>query len=79
MGSTEFADAVYSSIPASLIGRRQNIEVGQMSGKANVKAKLRQMGLPCGDLALERVLNAAKISAQFLTDEEIKQLASEVA
>jgi isopropylmalate/homocitrate/citramalate synthase len=30
------ADAVYSGVPASLVGREQGIEVGPMSGKSNV-------------------------------------------
>ena len=30
------ADAVYSGVPASLVGREQIIEVGPMSGRSNV-------------------------------------------
>ncbi len=30
------ADAVYSGVPASLVGREQGIEIGPMSGKSNV-------------------------------------------
>ncbi len=29
-------DAVYSGVPASMVGREQEIEVGPMSGKSNV-------------------------------------------
>ncbi|MDR1205474.1 MAG: LeuA family protein [Peptococcaceae bacterium] len=69
------ADAVYSSIPARLLGRAQNIEIGQMSGRANVEAKLRQMGLPYTDEMAETILAAAKSSSRFLTDAEITRLA----
>ena len=32
----ELVDAVYSGVPASLVGREQEIEVGPMSGRSNV-------------------------------------------
>ena len=35
-GEDWLADRVYSGVPASLIGRRQEIEVGPMSGESNV-------------------------------------------
>ena len=38
-------DAVYSGVPASLVGREQEIEVGPMSGKSNVVFWLEQRGL----------------------------------
>ena len=73
-GDTVLADSVYSSVPARLLGREQNIEIGQMSGHANVEAKLRQMGLPYSDTIADAVLRAAKSSSHFLTDVEIIRL-----
>ena len=42
-------DAVYSGVPASLVGREQEIEVGPMSGKSNVVFWLEKRGLPVTD------------------------------
>jgi len=36
MGDRALMDAVYSAVPASLVGRQQEIEVGPMSGESNV-------------------------------------------
>ena len=37
----ELIDAVYSGVPASLVGREQQIDVGPMSGKSNVRVLAR--------------------------------------
>ena len=37
-GEDWLADRVYSGVPASLVGRRQEIEVGPMSGESNVSS-----------------------------------------
>ena len=66
------ADAVYSSIPASLVGRVQEIEVGPMSGKSNVVYWLQSRGLPVTDAVVERIFAKAKQSACVLTEEEIR-------
>jgi 2-isopropylmalate synthase len=67
-------DAVYSSIPASLVGRQQVIEVGPMSGKSNIVYWLEQRGLPVTDDVIERIFTKAKSSATVLTEEEIQDL-----
>ena len=46
--TTALVDAVYSGVPASLVGREQEIEVGPMSGKSNVVFWLEKRG-PAGD------------------------------
>jgi 2-isopropylmalate synthase len=68
------ADAVYSSIPASLVGRVQEIEVGPMSGKSNVVYWLQSRGLTVTDDVVERIFAKAKASATVLSDEEIRAL-----
>jgi len=73
-GNIVLADSVYSSVPASLLGRKQSIEVGQMSGHANVEAKLRQLQLPCTGATVDKILAVAKTSRHFLTDIEITRL-----
>jgi 2-isopropylmalate synthase len=58
-------------VPASWIGRAQEIEIGPMSGKSNVVHYLRTRGLPEGEDVLEAVLGAAKRSQKVLTEDEV--------
>ncbi|HUQ89018.1 MAG TPA: LeuA family protein [Vicinamibacterales bacterium] len=70
-GDRDLMDAVYSAIPASIVGRRQEIEVGPMSGKSNVVFWLEQHGIPCSDPVIDRVFAKAKSSTTVLTEAEI--------
>ena len=70
-GDRDLMDAVYSAIPASLIGREQQIDVGPMSGKSNVIFWLEQHGIPCSDPIVDRVFAKAKSSTTVLTEAEI--------
>jgi 2-isopropylmalate synthase len=70
----QLADAVYSAIPARLVGREQEIEVGPMSGRSNVIYWLEKRGLKPSEEAVERIFNRAKSSATVLTEEEIRSL-----
>ncbi|HEY2435455.1 MAG TPA: LeuA family protein [Vicinamibacterales bacterium] len=64
-------DAVYSGVPASLIGREQQIDVGPMSGKSNVIFWLERQGYTATDELVDRVFAKAKRSSTVLTAEEI--------
>ena len=64
-------DAVYSGIPASMVGRTQEIEVGPMSGRSNVVFWLQKRGLPIADEVVDRIFAKAKASAAVLTEQEI--------
>jgi 2-isopropylmalate synthase len=64
-------DAVYSGVPAQLVGRRQEIEIGPMSGKSNVLFWLERHGIQPDEELVERLFNRAKSSRTVLTDEEI--------
>ena len=44
-------DAVYAAVPASLVGREQEIDVGPLSGRSNVVFWLERRGLPVTDAA----------------------------
>jgi 2-isopropylmalate synthase len=70
-GDRDLMDAVYSAIPASLVGREQQIDVGPMSGKSNVVFWLEQHGIPCSDPIVDRIFAKAKSSTTVLTEEEI--------
>ena len=54
-GDRELMDAVYSAIPASLVGREQEIDVGPMSGKSNVIFWLEKRGITPTDAVVDRV------------------------
>ena len=64
-------DAVYSGVPASLVGREQEIEVGPMSGKSNVVFWLEKRGLPVTDEIVERIFAKAKASTSCSKRSEI--------
>lgn len=70
-GDRELMDAVYSAIPASLVGREQEIEVGPMSGKSNVTFWLEKRGIPVSEQIVDRVFERAKSSPTVLTEAEI--------
>jgi isopropylmalate/homocitrate/citramalate synthase len=64
-------DAVYSGVPASLIGREQQIDIGPMSGKSNVVFWLERHGFTASDELVDRIFARAKRSSTVLTREEI--------
>ncbi len=70
-GDRELMDAVYSAIPASLVGREQQIDVGPMSGKSNVLYWLEKRGIPASEQVVDRVFKRAKSSRTVLTEAEI--------
>ena len=67
-------DAVYSGVPASLVGRDQEIEVGPMSGKSNVVFWLEKRGLPVTDEIVDRIFAKAKSASGVLEEKEILDL-----
>jgi 2-isopropylmalate synthase len=67
----ELADTVYSGVPARLVGRAQQIEIGPMSGKSNVVFWLERRGLPADEEMVDRIFRRAKASATVLTEQEI--------
>ncbi len=71
------ADAVYSSIPARLVGRKQEIQVGPMSGRSNVMFWLEQHRLPVSDSLVDKIFARAKESDHVLRDQEIMEIVSE--
>jgi 2-isopropylmalate synthase len=68
------ADAVYSAVPASLVGRQQEIEVGPMSGRSNVIYWLERRGLDATDERVDKIFAAAKAADGVLSEEEIRRL-----
>ncbi len=72
MGNQWLVDRVYSSVPASVIGRSQTIEIGPLSGGSNVRHVLTKIGIVEPDNELvQRVLNVAKSSDHVLSEIEL--------
>ena len=78
-GDRALMDAVYAAVPASLVGRQQEIEVGPMSGRSNVIFWLESRGLPATDEIVDRIFAAAKASNRMLTHEQVQSIAGEDA
>src|SRR5262249_17174719 len=76
-GDRALMDAVYAAVPASLVGRRQEIEVGPMSGKSNVVFWLESRGLPATDDIVDRVVAAAEAPNRMVTHEQIAKIVDE--
>ncbi|MFC1661162.1 LeuA family protein [Gemmatimonadota bacterium] len=70
-GDSWLADRVYSGVPAGMIGRAQEIEVGHLSGASNVHFFLTNRGLSDTESVCEAILDAAKKSERLLTEEEV--------
>jgi 2-isopropylmalate synthase len=70
-GHAWLADRIYSGVPASLIGRRQGIEVGPMSGESNVVYWLESHSIAPTPERVQAVFQRAKSVDRVLTDAEI--------
>ncbi len=66
-------DSVYSSVPAHMVGREQEIEVGPMSGKSNVVYWLEKRGITASAGLVDRIFARAKSSPTVLTEAEIRE------
>ena len=71
-GQDWLADRVYSGVPASWVGRKQEIDIGHMSGESNVIFWLTAHGFEPKREWIEAVFNKAKTLNRNLTDEEIR-------
>ena len=80
-GDPWLADRVYSAVPASLLGREQQIEIGFMSGRNNVLYWLRrhypQMAEDLRECCMDRILAAAKSARALLDDEKLHHIVHE--
>lgn len=71
-GDHELADRVYSSVPARVFGRKQEIEIGHYSGRSNVIFWLREHGYEPSDELVDKVFAFAKAQDHTLTVDEVK-------
>ena len=73
-GDDWLADRIYSGVPAALIGRRQEIEVGPMCGESNVVYWLTERGIAAERELVAAIFQSAKASPRVLEEAEILAL-----
>jgi 2-isopropylmalate synthase len=73
-GDHALVDGVYSGVPASMVGRSQEIEIGPMSGRSNVIFWLETRGMAADEEVVDRIFAHAKRSPSVLTEQEIRAL-----
>jgi 2-isopropylmalate synthase len=67
-------DSAYSSIPASYLGREQQVLIDSASGTSNVQYWLAIRGRMADDTAVQKVLEIAKTRSAPLKDDEIENI-----
>jgi 2-isopropylmalate synthase len=73
-GDDWLADRIYSGVPAALVGCRQIIEVGPMSGESNVVHWLREHGIAPRPELVQEIFAHAKRSPMVLDQDEIFEI-----
>jgi len=73
-GQDWLADRVYSGVPASWLGRTQEIEIGPMSGNSNVQHYLAAHGIPCTPELTKLIIEQAKKSTHVLSEDEVLEI-----
>jgi len=77
-GDDWLADRIYSGVPAGMIGRRQSIEVGPMSGQSNVVCWLSDHGVEAREDLVDAIFRAAKDALTTLSFAEISAICPSV-
>jgi 2-isopropylmalate synthase len=70
-GDPSLADGVYSGVPAAMFGRRQEIDIGFMSGSSNVTFWLRERSIEPTEDLVAAILRVAKATTRTLSDDEV--------
>jgi 2-isopropylmalate synthase len=78
-GDDWLADRIYSGVPAGLVGRHQEIEVGPMSGESNVVYWLEHRRIEPTPERVQAVFRLAKSVDRVLTDAEIHAVLESLA
>src|SRR5438874_2165527 len=76
-GDRALMDSVYAGVPASLVGREQEVEVGPMSGKSNAIFWLEKRGITATEELVDRIYAKAKSSDRMLTHEQVQKIVDE--
>jgi len=70
-GADWLADRVYSGVPASMVGLKQKIEIGFMSGVSNIVYWLKEHGIEPEKQLVDEIFTAAKQHSRILTDDDV--------
>jgi 2-isopropylmalate synthase len=73
-GDDWLADRIYSGVPASLVGRKQKIEIGPMCGRSNVIYWLNARGYTPQQELVDLIFEHAKESASILEEADVLAL-----
>ncbi len=73
-GDQWLSDRVYCGVPASMVGRKQGIEIGPMSGEHNVRYYLREHDIQEHPVFVEKILAAAKRSNRLLAEDDVLRM-----
>jgi 2-isopropylmalate synthase len=73
-GDAFLADRIYSGVPAAMVGSRQRIEIGFMSGLSNVVHWLVEHGIEPAEKLVQEIFRAAKERDRVLGDDEVLQI-----
>ena len=73
-GDNWLADRIYSGVPAAMVGKKQVIEVGHMSGESNIYAWLATHGYEPSPELVAEIYRTAKRSSRTLHDDELEQI-----
>ena len=76
LSGKELAERVYTAIPASSVGRRQQIDVGPCSGRSNVLHWLHKHGIAERPRVVQAIRSAAARANRVLTDAELTAMAA---
>jgi len=73
-GDSDLADRIYSGVPASWVGREQEICIGPMSGISNVTHWLRRHQMEPERSLIDAILKKAKATDHLLSDHDIHEI-----
>ncbi|MBL8685303.1 MAG: 2-isopropylmalate synthase [Myxococcales bacterium] len=75
-GDQWLADRIYSGVPAGMFGRKQEIEIGPMSGASNVNFWLKSRNIEPNQELVQKIIAKAKLSDHVLREDEVLALVS---
>ncbi|MEM7481755.1 MAG: 2-isopropylmalate synthase [Acidobacteriota bacterium] len=70
-GDDWLADRIYSGVPASMVGRHQEIEIGPMCGESNVVYWLEERGIAAEADLVQEIFQQAKNASRTMEEAEI--------
>ncbi len=79
MNDAWLAERVYCGVPASMVGRSHEIEIGPLSGEHNVRFFLNKRGWQEEPVIITKILEVAKRSNRLLSEEDVRRIVTVMA